>query len=298
MAMETLDDIMVTKFRDQVHVRAQQMKARLRPYVQYIDVKPGDVAAYDGLGTVEARLVTGRFSPSTFDDIEHNRRALSREEYVVTLPIDANDVEGMLLDPQGKYVDACIMAMERRLDRVIYGAMFADVKTGRNFGTTLTFAADGGLTVNATGGLTLAKILEADQNFIDGEVGNDLPIQKVMGISGEENTTLLQIQQLTDNQFTNKSGRLDRASKLGDVADIDLVPFGASVANPLLAVSGGVRTSFVMAYGGVAVGMWKDWTITLKDRPDLINTKQIQITGIFGAVRTEGKMVQKFTTTV
>jgi hypothetical protein len=299
MVMESIDSLMVTKFSDMVHVRSQQMQARLRPYAQTVDVKPGDVAAYDGLGTVEARLVTGRYSPSTFDDIEHNRRQLSRQEFVITLPIDEYDLEGMLLNPQGKYVDAAVMAMERNYDRVAYGAMFATINTGRNFSTPLSFASDGGLTVNATGGLTLAKLLAADQNFIDGEVGNDLPIRKCMGISGEENTTMEQIDQLINNRYrvADAGSRLDEGLNRKQMV-FDILPFGNNVTIPVLTVASGVRTCFVMATGGICVGMWRQWQVTLKDRPDLINTKQVQITGVIGAVRTEGKLVQQFTTTV
>lgn len=299
MPMESIDTLMVTKFSDMVHVRAQQMQARLRPYCQTLDVKPGDVAAYDGLGTVEARLVTGRFSPSTFDDIEHNRRQLTRQEFVITLPIDQTDLEGMLLDPQGKYVDAAVMAMERNYDRVAYAAMFASVQTGRNFETAVTAATDGVLTVDATGGLTLAKLLEGEQNFIDGEVGNDLPVSRCMGITGEENKTLLQIDQLINSRYTNNWPPLDKASDVKRRAlDFDLIPFGNNVPIPVLLVAAGVRTCFMMAAGGIAVGMWRQWQITLKDRPDLINTKQVQITGVIGAVRTEGKLLQKLTVTV
>lgn len=299
MPMESIDSLMVTKFSDRVHVRAQQKSARLRQYCTPVEPKPGDVMAYDGLGTVEARLVTGRYQPSTFDDIEHNRRQLSRQEFVITLPIDEYDTEGMLFAPDSKYVESCVNAMERRYDLVAVAAMFATVNTGRNFETPLTFAADGGLTVDATAGLTLAKLLAADQNFIDGEVGNDIPVRKAIGISGEENTTLMQIDQLINSRYTNIGGRLDEAGNAGKrLLDFDVIPFGNNVNTPVLSVAAGVRTSFVLATNGIAMGMWRPWEITIKDRPDLVNTKQIQITGVIGAVRTEGKLVQQFLTTV
>lgn len=298
MVMESVENLYVTKFRDMIHVRAQQMNARMRPYVQFIDVKPGDTAAYDGMGHVEARQIVTRFAPIQFDDIEHNRRQLSRADFTVVLPFSGYDIEGTLLNPTSRYADACVRAMERQFDRTVYAAMFATVNTGQQFQTPLTAAADGVLTVNATGGLTLAKLLEGEQNFWDAEVGNDFQMRKAIGLSGEENTTLMQIQTLTDSRFTNNTGRLDKPSANRSYLDFDIIPFGANTTIPVLQVAAGVRTSFIMAEGAIAVGMWKDWTIEIDRRKDLHDTSQVQITGTFGAVRTEGVLIQKLTTTV
>jgi hypothetical protein len=292
--METIDTQLITQFTDRMHVKAQQMKARLRPVVMVLPIK-GDRFAYDGLGDVEARELTGRFNQTQFDDIEFFRRKIVRRRFVVTIPIDEMDVEAMLTEPTSQLAEACTRAMERVFDRVAVEAAFADVQTGRDFETTVTFASDGGLTVNATAGVTLAKLLEVQQNWIDGEVGNDMPVKKTLCISGDEHTAMLQISQLTSGdysrQFALEKGEIQNA------VGLDLVKFGASARKPVLSVSGGVRSCVALAQGGIAVGVARGWKVTVKDRPDYVDTKQIQVTGILGAVRTEGKLVQKFTTT-
>lgn len=298
MVMESVEQHYVTKFRDMVHVRAQQLTARTRPYVQFIDVKPGDTAAYDGMGHVEARRVTQRFAPIQFDDIEHNRRQLSRADFTVVLPFSGYDMDGTLLNPASRYADACVRAMERQFDRTVYDAMFATVNTGQLFQTPITAAADGVLTVNATGGLTLQKMLEGEQNFWDNEVGNDYDVRLAIGLSGEENTTLMQINQLTNSQLTNQTGKLDSPRRNRRFLDYNVIPFGANTTLPVLQVAAGVRTSFIMCEGAIAVGMWQDWKIQIDRRTDLHDTTQVQITGTFGAVRTEGVLIQKLTTTV
>jgi hypothetical protein len=58
-----------------------------------------------------------------------------------------------------------------RID-VIYDDAFRVRLHGRNFGTTVTAAADGVTTVDATGGFTYEKLLVIRANFIDGGVGN------------------------------------------------------------------------------------------------------------------------------
>lgn len=303
MVMETSVAHYVTQFRDTMHVRAQQGKSRLRPYVTTQPMQ-GEAWAYDGVGPVESEERTERHAQSNPTDIEHWRRKIPRRFFHVTLFSDEIDVTARLSDPKGIYANAAAMAMERRFDRVIYEAMFADVATGRDFSTTIDFATDGGRTVNATGGLTLAKLLEAKQNFTDDEVGNPgsagvVPgtgkFKKCMGISGDEETTMLQIATLTSGDYSRRF-----ALEEGDLTyavGIEMIPFGANVQFPVLQVAGGVRTSFVMAAGAMAVGITKEWGITIKDRPDMINVTQIQITGAIGACRTEGKLLQKITTT-
>lgn len=201
--VQSVDNHLITQFADMMHVKAQQVRARLRPYVT-IGKMDGDNHAYDGVGSVEAREVNSRLTKTQFADIEHFRRKVTRRRFEVTLPIDSHDVAGMLLNPQGIYAQACVRAMERVFDRVVCDAMFADVKTGREFDTTVTFANDGGLTVDATSGWTYEKFLEIHQNFIDNEVGNDIPVKLVAGISGDEHTDLMSEAELISGDYSRQ----------------------------------------------------------------------------------------------
>lgn len=294
MPMETIVSHYITQFSDEVHVRAQQLTSRLKPHVQMKKMN-GDEWAYDGMGTVEARELVARFNASTFDSIEFNRRKLSRREFVVTLPMDQFDVEGMLTDPQGKLASACVAAMERVFDKVVIDAMFADVQTGRTFGTTVTAAADGVRTVTATGGIDQTDMLTIHQNFIDDEVGNNTQTDVWMGITGKEHTAFLNIANLTSRDYSTQMA-LEKGS-IVNAFGINLIKFGAAVNSPMLPVAASVRTSFAMVPGAMCVGIGRDWQITVKDRSELVNVRQLQVTGVLGAVRTEGKLIQKVTTT-
>ena len=294
MSVELIDNALITQFSDAIHVAAQQIKARMRPYVQ---IKPmsGEVFAYDGLGPIEASEVIGRQQLVQFADINHLRRKIVRRRFSITLPIDAVDVRGMLTNPQGDYAQACVRAMERVFDRIVVGCLFATVYTGRDFATPVSFATDGGSTVTATGGLTYAKMLAINQNFIDAEVGNDIPEKIVMGIAGNEYTKLMQEVEFISKDFTAEAyvdkGRLQR------LVGIDVVQFAGGVANPILAVASSVRSCFAMSTRGVCVGMSKEMGLSIEKRPDLIETVQVQSVFDLGAVRTEGVLVQKVTTT-
>lgn len=290
-----------------MHVKQQQMRSRFR---RFCDIRPmqGDVYAYDGLGTVEAREIVDRFSKVIFDDLEHFRRAIYRQRFGIALPFDEYDIEARLTNPSGDYANACLYAMERVFDRVAYACITATVNYGRNFQNTVSFASDGGLTVNANAGLTLASMLTLKQNYIDGEVATEQAASGGEGyggtgfnnigvfISGEEHTTLMQIQQLTNSQYTNQMAI--EKGRMISVLGMDLVIFGQNVTLPVLPVVGGIRQNVSVANNGIAVGLVQDWEVTIETRQDLWQTKQLKIIGSLGATRAEGKLTQLLTTTM
>lgn len=296
MANDLIDNALVIQFSDSVHIAAQQSQSRLRPFVQ---VKPmtGETFAYDGLGPIEANQIVGRQQPVAFSDINHLRRQISRQRFALTLPIDAADVRGMLQNPQSEYAKACVRAMDRVFDRIVVAALFATVYTGRAMGTAVTAATDGVATVTATAGLTYAKLLEINKNFIDADVGNDMPEQIVMGIAGNEYSSLMQEVELVNDLYSQHYA-VDKG-RMMEAAGIKLVQFagGTSIPNPILTVASSVRSCFAMSTRGICVGMSKEFSLNVTPRPDLYETTQVQIVFDLGAVRTEGVLVQKVTTT-
>lgn len=290
-----IDAALITQFSDQVHVASQQMKSRLRPYTS-IKKMSGDNWAYDGLGLVEATEVTGRVVPVTFNTIDHNRRKIRRRRFVVNLPIDASDVRGVLQNPQNEYAAACVRAIERVYDKVGIEAAFASVSTGREFSTTTTYASDGGLTIDATAGLTYEKLLEMKRKYTNNEVGNDVPERFVFLITGDEEEALFKETELISGDFSRQFV-VDKGDMVKAVG-FELIKYGASVTNPLLAVSAGVRDCVSMSSRGLAYGMSLDLQVNIAKREDLIETTQVQAIIQLGAVRTEGVLVQKVQTTV
>lgn len=286
--VQTIDQALITEFSGMVHHEAQQLTSKMRPYAKIKEMS-GDVFAYDGLGRVEAREVTGRVNPATFDDIDHNRRKISRRRFVVNLPIDSSDVRGALQDPNGEYAKAVAAAMQRQWDRVIQDAAFADVLTGRDFETSVTFANDGGLTVDATAGLTYEKLLEIVQNFIDNDVDYDMG--SMLQITGDEHTSLMGEIELISGDYTRdfnvEDGRIKKA--LG----MDLVHFAAGVSDPIIPVASAERALIAATKGAFCVGVSKDISLSIKERDDYIETTQVQAILEIGAVRTEGALVQK-----
>ena len=294
MAGELIDNALVIQFSDRVHVASQQIKARLRSHVEVIPMS-GETFAYDGIGSIEASPVVGRQQQVQFSDINHLRRQIARQRFVLTLPIDEADVRGMLQNPQGEYAKACVRAMERVFDRIVVAALFASVYTGRTMGTAVTAANDGVLTVTATSGLVYSQLLTINKNFIDNDVGNDMPEKIVMGIAGNEYVTLMQETELVDSLYSQHYA-IDQG-RMMSAAGINIVQFAGAVAKPILSVSSSTRKCFAMSTRGICVGMSKEFAIKVEPRPDLIETVQVQIVFDLGAVRTEGVLIQEVDTT-
>jgi hypothetical protein len=290
----SIDNALTIEFSAMVHEAAQQQISRYRPYVKVLQMS-GDVWAYDGLGSVEMRELAGRNPKITFDDIDHLRRKITRKRFGLVLPIDASDVRGSLLNPQNNYASAISKAAMRQYDRVIQAAAFADVLTGRDFGTSVTYANDGGLTVDATAGLTYEKLLEIKQNFMDNDVGVDAAERIVIGHTGAEHTRLMRENELTSGDFSRnfvvEKGMITQA--LG----MDLVSFAANAASPIIPVASSQRQLIAMSDRAIALGISKEMTIKIQERNDYHETTQVLVEMEIGAVRTEGKLIQKVSVT-
>lgn len=291
--VSSIDNALIEQFSDMVHMEAQQMASKLKPYVQIVPMK-GEVFAYDGLGTVEAREVVGRNVPATFDNIEHTRRRLSKKRFVINLPIDSSDIRSTLLSAESKYAQTIAYGALREYDRTIARAALANVWVGREYDTLLTPAQDGVITVDATAGLTYEKLLEIKQNFIDNDV-DEMRDRFFLTVTGAENTALLKEEQLTSADFNRdfnvENGRITRA--LG----MDIITFGASVPSPIIPVVNSQRKLIAASSRGICLGISKDISIQISERKDLIETTQVQVIFEIGGVRTEGPLVQDVTVT-
>jgi hypothetical protein len=182
-----IETAQVIQFSSAVHVAAQQMRAR---FATLFPVKQltGKSFAYDGIGSIEAQELNGRFNRVAFSDLKVVRRKIARRRFSLTLPFDEDDASKVLLNQEAEYAQACSMAMARVYDRIGIEAALATVYTGEDMDTSVTFATDGGQTVTATAGLTYEKLLEVMQNFIDADVGNDMVESFVFCISGDEHS--------------------------------------------------------------------------------------------------------------
>lgn len=297
---ESINTVAARMFADRLHVSQQQRTSRLRGLTIVRPFTAGKTMAYDGLGLIDAIEITGtRFNEADFSYAPFTRRKVTKRRFFLNLPIDRSDVDNMVLDPTSPYVMACVRAINRVYDKVVLESAFADVATGEEFGTSVTFADDGGATVTATAGLTYEKILELNANYKNSEANADNTRTRCLVITGEEEEALMQETELISGDFRRQmpveNGEL--VSAVGN----KLIIYGSDVTSPLLGVSSGTRSnvSFIGGQDDSAffVGLAVETSPAIDRRVDYVGVKQVLVEIELGCVRTEGKLIQKLTTT-
>ena len=289
-----IDNALAIQFADQVHLNGQQTKTRTRDKVNVVPMSTQDMTV-ETLDSLEAIEITSRHQKTQGQDIVHGRRRLRMREFRATIYLDNKDEVGVLIDPERNYSAAVAKAMYRQFDRLVVEAAFASVYTGKDMTTLVTAANDGVATVNATAGLTYEKLLEIGQGYMDYEIGTEVEEDMFLGIGGEEHTDLMQETELTSGDFSREfvidKGRITRA------AGQQLIHFGNRVANPILPLNSTTRDCVSFASGAIQVGLAKDAEVYMDIRADLNRAKQVQAVLMLGAVRKEGRRVQKVQTT-
>jgi len=295
----TIDQSLVIQFGEMVHLLAQQMGSRLKGRVEEVSVR-GNQFTYERLNQVQAIEVTTRHPETVAQDIEHSRRGGTMRDFRATLLLDQFDDLQVLIDPSRDYASAVARAMMRQYDRLVLTNALATVFTGRNLATPVSAVADGVLTVPADAtGLTFDKLVEVRQNFINNDVGTDLQEDLYIAITGTQHADLMKEAELTSRDFTsfgssNMMGEtvIDRG-QITKALGMNIIVFAANDSNPMLAKTSTTRHCIAFAKSGLVVGMNKDISVRVDNRPDKNNAQQVQASIFFDAIRAEGVKVQQ-----
>lgn len=290
----TIDQSFVTEFSNLVYKQAQQLESRTKPVVDIVQVSGKDYAV-ERQDTVQAIEITQRHADTVAQDLTHSRRQLAMREFRTTILVDEFDDVSTLIKPETGYVELIAAAMNRKKDQIVAEAAFAEVKTGRNFGTSVTFANDDGLSVLAsvgsTTGLNYDKLLAVHENFINNNVGVESNDEMYLLISAQQNTNMMNETNLTSGDFVRdysvESGKIFKATGL------NVIHFSGTDSLPIISKSGNDRHCIALAKGGIKFGISKEMSISIDKRPDKNNALQIQASMFIGAVRCDGRRVQK-----
>jgi hypothetical protein len=295
---DTLNQTLVTQFTDMVNLEAQQTESFFRSRVMTKPVK-GKRFDWQNLAATDDNEQTSRHQLVNLGDPQHERRGAIVKTFHQTWGVDRQDDLQSLIELGSPYVKNLAQTMARRFDRVVATAALGSILTGEEFSTTTSAATDGVQTVDCTStGLTYDKLREIVDNFYEKGIGLTADEKLYLAISNQEHNTLLnEIEILSSdyrrNEFSVESGKVTNALGMG----IIVFPSSPKGSNPILDVTGGVRSSFAFASSGICVGINSDIEVRVEDRPDLVDTKQVKALFRLGALRTEGSKVVKVTST-
>jgi|GEM_PF-1587757 len=289
---ETLDTQATVEFGKQVHVLAQEKMSKLMPFVKMVDFQ-GEDFSYDRFGMLADQEIIERFQPIQLTDAAWDRRWMAPRFFAVAVGVDGKDLEKMKRDPGGELAEGCVNALMRRRDKIIYGAAFDTVRTGKSgaSSTPVTFAEDGGVTIDATGGFGLSTLQTIKQNLVDSAVATDVDVDVALTVDGKRIKNLMGETQIVSFDYNTEKPLVK--GTLGQAYGIQMIPYASGSQDPLLVSASGERNLLALAEGGVvfAKGII---SVRIEKRIDMHNTPtQIVAEMCVAALRTEGSRVLK-----
>lgn len=168
-----------TEFSRNIDLLLQQKDSRLSAFVATGTHVGEKASPVDQFGSIEMQDVESRFSPMGRIDAPATRRWVFPVSSDLPQLIDSFDKLKIITDPQSSYVQNAVAAGNRRKDRHIISAFFADSKIGvsggdtEQFGTTLTTSGGQNVGVNTGGaasGLNVAKLKAVSRRLMEADV--------------------------------------------------------------------------------------------------------------------------------
>jgi len=158
-----IDNAFVTKFQDDFHVVAQQMKSRLEQFCKKrLSSVVGASFAIDILGKATGVTNRARNSNLTYANIENTRRIAIMQDFEAAEIIDEMDKMKLLINPVNQYTQVLMAACNRFKDTTFINSLLGTVQTqsgNTTFGTATLPA--GQKIANGATGLTVAKLRQA-----------------------------------------------------------------------------------------------------------------------------------------
>lgn len=241
-----------------------------------------------------------RFTPiESTRETRFDSRWVSTLDHVSVEYVDQKDIMESLMDPTGDLARRQVESFNRKLDIDSVSAMFAPVLIGGSEAsiTPITWATDGGIIIDMTAGVTYEKLLSIKENLIDREVINEGDVKVYMSIDGGMNTQLLSELELTSSLYN--SSRNAETGEITSAVGIEFICFGSGsdVPDPILPVSGGIRTGFATSNKGMNFYVQREMDTVIEKDPTHHQTWRVITTMRYGFLRMDARHVMKVTTT-
>lgn len=284
----------------------QQTETRL--FNGFADVTVEGKQMYlDGVAPVDYRIDNSYNASSQGVAANYFRRKLDTDRMIIEVDYDEHWFRKTTSqNPSALITQEMMNASYRFLDKVGIAASVASVYYGEKGDTELTFANDGGLTLDATGGITTDLIRKINHRFTGTEVVTPNGLNNVkFVITEDEQYDMGGITQLTSWQFQavypQAAMGMPNQSGYGGQFGMMNITFGAQAATgKMLNEASAVRDCLALANNAMIYGMASDGVqfeiIPLTETK--ISTVRLRLTMTAGAVRTNGNNVIKFQTTV
>lgn len=293
----------VTDFSNEFHRLAENKMS----YFQ--DAEPIRTITIDGkdklidtIGKVAMKEADGRNIKVEHTEVEHLRRKISVKRYATAILVDKAAIRDMAKNPNSRYAEQLMYAVNREKDYVISNAATADVLTGADGLTSLTFANDDGRTIDATAGMTYDIVRKVQRYQSEKATGAKHGEVSCVFVTDQEMEELMGENEFINNDFNEI--RTNDGRKVVEALGMKFIelPSTPNGEEPVLSIVGGVRNCLAMAGNSANPAMHfalrKEMEIRIDDVSDIyVEGMQIQAIVEMGAMRQEGIRVIKLQTT-
>jgi len=299
---------LLIEFHNEINTKLQQRIAKLKPYVDIVPIS-GEYKYLDDMGGVDFEKNNQVYASVRYDQqVEYNRRKLSTDRYLCDRPVDLNINSEQSAKEQYlmKLADEIAAGAMRQIDRTLIAAIEANATD--NAGSAITFATDGGITVNATSGFTFDQLMSAKRQLMALGFGIDSDSGLLFLTSEQERIILESETEVSSADYAKGFGVVkDSNGDLTRLKGINILTYASSPQHSaaMMPVSSGVRSNYLMnaksngsASGALVLGIQKDFKFEMIEAKETKHDTLLMKGSIkIGATRQANSGIAKITTT-
>ena len=279
----SISNVYIETFENNVRHLAQQSIARLRPFVTERGTN-GEKHNWERLSPGEAELKTGVRVDTPFQDLPWSRRTSIAATYHAGETTEQEDPVQMLVDPNSNIAYNLAMSMRRQTDDVLIDAAGGDALDGD--GGTVTFPV-GQVVGDGTTPISFDFVTEVQEKFMQNDIEND--VFKVAIVGPTQVRKLMQLTENTSKDYVRTG--LDQLSTTGMVAN--WLGFTWVMSTRLNIPSGGELDCLFFTRRAIGLQFNKDITARIAEDPSISFAWRIYCHMTLGAVRVEDEHIVK-----
>jgi len=266
----------VKQYSNNFMILSQQKESRFEACVDVDRDIVGASKSVERIGSSEAYDINTRHADTKYVDTPHTKRWLDLADKGWADLVDEMDKIRMLADPTSPYLQAGVMALNRKKDDVIIAAMRGSARTlAAGTGSVALPAAQ--KIAEGADGLTIAKLLSAKQLLDEAEVEEDEP--RFVACSAEQIAGLLNVAEVKSADYNTVKALVE--------GKIDTYLGFKFIRTERLPKTGTARFCLAWAKTGVRLGIGKDIVSSIDKLPSKNMSVQVYARMSLGAVRTE-----------
>ena len=295
LATYTVPEHHVKMYTANVKAALNKKGGILTPHVSQASYRGEKSQVVNFIGQVEFVERDTPYSDTKLTELEHTQVWITGKEYDCAVLVDRLDLLKMIYDPTSPYVERFREAAARKMDEIVMSKFYADRKVGKDGTETSAFSATNTVVHGGTA-FTVAK-LRSLRKLIKKRHVDVRMIRPKIAVTADEIDDLLGEVAVGSSDYNSVKPLVD--GEVTNFMGFDFVPYednGVATDGkgiPTHTDGTTIRECPCWVPDGMHYGSWEGLIITINNRADKNNIKQIHGTFTGGATRLEEGKVFK-----